>query len=283
MSSYLNVGCGQRFHREWTNLDRVPCDPSILQHDLCGGICFGDAEFDVVYHSHVLEHFSPMEGLQFLRECRRVLKPQGIIRIAVPNLQRIAEAYLSLVEKAVTDPERYGHDYDWTMLEMYDQTVREYSGGMMGEYLSQAVVPNLEFVLSRVGLEARRIIECSARLREQATRQAASPGSLQKFFRRVVKKLRRPSTLREVAVRRVLGPEYELLQVGRFRRGGEVHLWMYDRYSLGRLLLSAGFSNSCVRAADESAIANWASFHLDTEPDGSVYKPDSLFMEAVKP
>jgi hypothetical protein len=35
--------------------------------------------------------------------------------------------------------------------------------------------------------------------------------------------------------------------------------------------------------ADESYITNWTSFNLDTEPDGSIYKPDSLYMEAVKP
>ena len=35
--------------------------------------------------------------------------------------------------------------------------------------------------------------------------------------------------------------------------------------------------------ASESRIPGWSEFHLDTEPDGTVYKPDSLNMEAVKP
>ena len=69
---------------------------------------------------------------------------------------------------------------------------------------------------------------------------------------------------------------------GRFRRGGEVHLWMYDRHSLARALRRAGFRDPRVVGAAESRIHGWADYHLDTEPDGTTYKPDSLFMEAVK-
>jgi hypothetical protein len=71
-------------------------------------------------------------------------------------------------------------------------------------------------------------------------------------------------------------------QTVRERSGGEVHLWMYDRHSLARALRGAGFRDPRVVGAAESRIPGWAGFHLDTEPDGSVYKPDSLYMEASK-
>ena len=35
-------------------------------------------------------------------------------------------------------------------------------------------------------------------------------------------------------------------------------------------------------SAKESYIPNWTSWNLDTEPDGSIYKPDSLYMEGIK-
>lgn len=68
-----------------------------------------------------------------------------------------------------------------------------------------------------------------------------------------------------------------------FRRSGEVHLWMYDRVSLPRLLEAAGFICPRVRRADQSAVAGFASYGLETMDDGAVRKPDSLFIEAFRP
>jgi hypothetical protein len=57
---------------------------------------------------------------------------------------------------------------------------------------------------------------------------------------------------------------------------------MYDSFSLGELLQHVGLSNPQCYGPTESQIPNWNSFHLDSEADGSTYKPGSLFMEAVK-
>ena len=38
-----------------------------------------------------------------------------------------------------------------------------------------------------------------------------------------------------------------------------------------------------LRSSQNSAIPAWPNFKLDTEPDSSVSKLDSLFMEAIKP
>ena len=88
--------------------------------------------------------------------------------------------------------------------------------------------------------------------------------------------------VREAVLRLIAGGEYESLEVGRFRHRGEPHLWMYDRYSLARLLREAGFRDPHRVGPAESSILDWSSYNLDTEPDGQVYKPDSLFMEAFK-
>lgn len=77
--------------------------------------------------------------------------------------------------------------------------------------------------------------------------------------------------------------EKRALAVGRFRQSGEVHLWMYDRFSLAQLMLRSGFINPVVQSATTRLIGHWTSFNLDTMQDGSVYKPESLYMEAVKP
>jgi len=48
------------------------------------------------------------------------------------------------------------------------------------------------------------------------------------------------------------------------------------------LPLRNALENITQRLSAESYIPDWASFNLDTEPDGTVYKPDSLYIEAIK-
>ncbi|MCS7029371.1 MAG: methyltransferase domain-containing protein [Bacteroidia bacterium] len=86
---------------------------------------------EVVYHSHVLEHFSKSDGKKFLQECYRVLKPNGIIRIDILDLERIVKEYLKNLELALQGNTQAQYKYEWIMLEMYDQAVRARSGGDM--------------------------------------------------------------------------------------------------------------------------------------------------------
>ena len=72
------------------------------------------------------------------------------------------------------------------------------------------------------------------------------------------------------------------LDVGLFRTRGEVHRVMYDEFSLSRLLLACGFCAPRKVGAMESSIPGYADYELDAVR-GIVRKPDSLFMEAVRP
>jgi predicted SAM-dependent methyltransferase len=295
---FLNLGCGQRFHPDWVNLDFRSADPSVMAHDLRRGIPFPSSSFDVVYHSHVLEHFPRDKGQLFLRECYRVLKPGGIIRVAVPDLEQIARLYLKALDLAREGDLDWQHHYDWMMIEMYDQTIRETSGGGHAAFLSRDVIPNLEFVLARQGKEIERAL---AEVRGSRVRHAASapiaqaleraPGerkqsgmyrAVRTVWHGVRDLMTSPAALRERIGLRLLGQDSALLQLGRFRTSGEVHQWMYDSYSLAKALTAAGFLEPRRCGAAESGVAGWATFCLDTEPNGSVYKPDSLYMEAVK-
>jgi SAM-dependent methyltransferase len=249
----------------------------VVAHDLTRGVPFPEASFDVVYHSHVLEHFHRDAAERFLRECRRVLRPGGVLRVAVPDLEQMARLYLATMERCLAGERGADDEYEWMMLELYDQTVREHPGGQMGPYLMQENVPAEEFVLRVSGTHAKGIIE-SARTRVSERR----PGQSLLMWR-LSKWRRYPYFLRESLLRLLLRRDYDALRVGRFRRGGEVHLWMYDRYSLCRLLQRCGFERVARRGAKESYVSDWARYNLDTEADGTVYKPESLFMEGVRP
>lgn len=264
----LNLGCGERFHPEWVNFDLHPADPSVRVWDLQEELPFADGSFDVVYHSHVLEHFSKAEGLKLLKRCYRVLRPSGIIRVAVPDLEQIVRLYLEALDKSSAGDPIWQARYEWILLELYDQAVRESSGGEMIAYVRRDPVPERDFVASRIGGEFRRMTA------------PASKGVVRKS-------VKVPSRLRNLvsrkAARLALGEQgMRAHDAGAFRVTGEVHRWMYDGYSLAHALEQAGFRSPHKVEADESAIAGWSGFQLDTEPDGSVYKPDSLFMEAVR-
>jgi predicted SAM-dependent methyltransferase len=281
MKKYLNLGCGKRTHHEWTNVDFVATIPDVVAANLTEGVPFADGSFDAVYHSHVLEHFSKNQAPAFLQECFRVLRPQGVIRIAVPDLEQIVRSYIFALEQAASGSLEAAANYDWLMLELFDQTVREHPGGNMAAYLFQENILNESFILKRSGTEAKKLIEAG----HSQKHLASPPPHWLKDILRSVRQLVIDTSYRQDAILKLFlsSSDYRSLQIGRFRQGGEIHQWMYDRFSLTHGLQQCGFKEATQRTAHESSIDNWISFHLDTEPDGAIYKPDSIYFEAIKP
>lgn len=272
----LNLGCGQKFHYDWVNIDFYSNSPYVIAHNLLEGIPFSANEFDVVYHSHVLEHFTKDDGKKFIAECCRVLKPGGIIRIAVPDLEQIVKHYLQSLEGALAGNREAAYNYDWIMLELYDQTVRNYSGGEMAKFFYRDKIENEKFVFSRVGKEGMQLRENYLKAaKNNLFQQVAKPVSVwQKIYNSVADAIFSAKT-------KLKKENEKYISIGKFRMGGEIHLWMYDRYSLGKLLTETGFNSPIVKTAFESSVANWNDYQLESK-DGFVYKPDSLFMEARK-
>lgn len=278
---YLNLGCGQRYHRDWTNINFTSTGEGVIAHNLKHGIPFPDESFDVVYHSHVLEHFSKTEAEPFIKECYRVLRPQGILRVVVPDLEEIARMYLHSLNQVSDGCSEWGDNYEWMLLEMYDQTVRNQSGGEMSNFLAQPNISNQDFVIKRCGVEIKNIILAAQKSTTAAKSLPAS--NLKKLLQHLYRLLRYSDYRYQAIVKLILKPaDLEALRTGQFRQSGEVHQWMYDRYSLGKILQQIGFTEIIQCQADVSYIANWSDFNLDTEPDGTTYKPDSLYMEAIK-
>lgn len=269
---YLNLGCGVTYDERWTNIDFVSTGPGVIAHNLLHGIPCADASFEVVYHSHMLEHFPKAKAAALIRECYRVLKPGGVLRVAVPDLERIAMQYLRFLNEGMEGRPGAREKYEWMVIELLDQMVRNEGGGEMLKYAADTSKNNDAFLLDRCGHEMTRLFEAVREKPKAAANAAVSRPSL---FKRAAGRIRR------VLQQQLLGDEYALLQQARFRNSGEIHQWMYDRYSLGNLLLDCGFKKPIVRTAFESAIPRWQEFRLDGE-NNVVRKPDSLFMEAEK-
>ena len=102
-----NLGCGTKLYNDflnvgyWSQFDSGvvykdlagTTNTYMFNHDLRNGVPADSNSLDLVYHSHMLEHLSYQDGIQFIRECFRVLKPGGTMRILVPDLELWINAY----------------------------------------------------------------------------------------------------------------------------------------------------------------------------------------------
>lgn len=250
----LNLGCGTRVHPDWINLDysrlnsfkaslagRVLTKLNILSllpqnyqnHDLRTGIPHETNTVSFVYCCHVLEHIDRAYLRTFIAEVFRVLRPGGVFRVIVPDLEKLAKEYLRALEAGkgkLVESVDAAEQYDLTMLELFDQMVRTELGG-----------------------EKRKLA---------LGRQGNQRTGLGQRLKHLVVKVLLPSDPAKT---------------------GELHRWMYDEYSLDRLLRAAGFFSTKKVSYDKSDIPGFENYYLDNNRNGSEYKPDSLYMEATKP
>lgn len=90
----LNLGSGKTTIEGWLNLD-MAIGARILTMKLPGGLKkFKDNSVRCIYTSHFLEHIEyPNTALAIVKECHRILIPGGTLRIIVPGIEKIIQAY----------------------------------------------------------------------------------------------------------------------------------------------------------------------------------------------
>jgi predicted SAM-dependent methyltransferase len=91
----LQLGAGEHPRPGWLNTDLHDYGrgDDLVLLDVRERFPLPDAAFDLVFSEHMLEHLTYAEGQLCLRECFRVLRPDGRIRIATPSLERLAQLY----------------------------------------------------------------------------------------------------------------------------------------------------------------------------------------------
>lgn len=127
---FLHVGCGPArkpdvapcfMSDDWQEI-RLDIDPSSMPDVLCSMLDMApvpDASVDAVYSSHNIEHIYPHEVARALAEFFRVLKPDGLLVLACPDLQAVCRlvadnrltepAYVSAVGPITPLDILYGH------------------------------------------------------------------------------------------------------------------------------------------------------------------------------
>lgn len=94
----LHIGCGTIYKDGWLNIDNNSygnIQKLDLHLDLREALPFKDNFADYIYNEHFLEHLTVEEGQAAIKEFMRVLKPGGVLRIAMPDLKDAIDAYLN--------------------------------------------------------------------------------------------------------------------------------------------------------------------------------------------
>jgi predicted SAM-dependent methyltransferase len=257
----LNIGCGHTYHPDWINLDLYRSE-FVKYYDIRNKLPFVDNSVDTIYHSHVLEHLNKADGKKFIADCYRVLKPGGIIRVVIPDLEQICLEYLSNLERGFdSNDSKAILNYKWNKIELFDQIVRQKSGGEMLEAIRKGEF-NEDYVLFRNGEEIKPLLDL------QHNKNNSLKGKIINF-------LRQDNGLSRFIV--------SFIKKANPQKSGEAHRWMYDKLDLRLLLEGVGFKDFKIMKYNESGILDWNKYALDKAHGGDYpRKPDSLFVEALK-
>lgn len=91
----LNWGCGTQPEPGWLNSD-IKEGPGIdISGDIRDGLPLEESSIDYVVSIHALPEIPYPDLEPTLRELRRVIKPGGVLRLALPDLERAVRAYLA--------------------------------------------------------------------------------------------------------------------------------------------------------------------------------------------
>src|SRR2546421_11201949 len=80
----LHLGCGSGGIGGWINVDMIGAAADLVW-DLRWPLPFKSESIDAIFHEHLLEHLALPEAVGMIKECFRLLRPGGILRMAVPN------------------------------------------------------------------------------------------------------------------------------------------------------------------------------------------------------
>ena len=92
---YIHLGCGEINAPGFINVDTIPFSHIHYVLDVEDLSIFSNKYADLIYASHVLEHTSHRNSFKVLKEWYRVLKEGGILRLSVPDLDKLIEVYFA--------------------------------------------------------------------------------------------------------------------------------------------------------------------------------------------
>jgi predicted SAM-dependent methyltransferase len=104
----LHIGCGGNHLDRWLNTELCPRGNEIFL-DATRPFPLPADSFDYIYSEHMIEHIPYARALDMLRECRRILRAGGVIRLVTPDLTFLRTLLEPPHAPQVTDYIAYSH------------------------------------------------------------------------------------------------------------------------------------------------------------------------------
>ena len=260
----INLACGGKLCllKDWENVDFHNSGKHVKTMNLTKKLKYKNDSVDVIYHSQFIEHLNPKQSLFFLKECFRILKKGGIMRMVTPDFENQVIEYISLLKQIKSDPKnkKFFLRYQWIKLEIIDQLARNQSGGEQVKFLNKNRDQVREYIINRLGRSGRDLLDHLG--------NSPNDSFLKSIARKCYNKIKNLGTIHS--------------KIGKFRLGGEVHYTVYDTYDLTVLLNRAGFNSVEEMSYDKSNIPDWNLTELDCTNDGLHDGKNCLFIEVVK-
>jgi len=89
----LQIGCQGQVVEDWLNVDLIPQSREVALMDATKPFPFENNVFQYIFSEHMIEHITFKEAEFMLKECYRIMKPGGVIRISTPNIQFLMDLY----------------------------------------------------------------------------------------------------------------------------------------------------------------------------------------------
>lgn len=152
---YLHLGSGATYIPGMINAEGNLLARKDLWLDLRNPIPFPDASVFFLYCSHTLEHFVPTDAQRLLYEMRRILAPDGVVRLAVPSFEHALA--IAAGQATATWPRAFddAHAQAVNYLFCDGQHKYAYSFGLLERFARDAGFGSVEHYSARHGTTAK--------------------------------------------------------------------------------------------------------------------------------
>ena len=270
---YINLACGSVFleNSNWINFDYASSCKAVKKVNLLKRLPPETETADLVYSSHFLEHILYSQVIDFLSEIFRILKSDGVLRLVLPDLENMASNYVNL--RKIEDHQKA----DFLVIEMIDQCVRNIGGGQLQASYSKIKKDQdqsmIEFIRERMGED----------LTIYSPQQKHNYNFFSKNFLSILNTIVRRIERYWIKIVILVLPSAFRDQNISLADIGERHHWIWDFYSLKKVLESVGFVEIKRVSANSSRIKNFPFYPLDVDNEGKPRKGEqSMYVEAKK-
>ena len=106
----VHLGCGPNIIESWLNFDYAPSNMLVVHFDARKQIPLESSSTDFIFCEHMIEHIPAASGINLLKECHRILKNGGVLRLSTPEITKICGL--------LTDESNFSREYiEWSTKE----------------------------------------------------------------------------------------------------------------------------------------------------------------------